>query len=143
MERVRQRGPDDGYLGLNLLRDVPVNHVRGLADRFVSFSQSRSVGLTEKEQMDFFKAIQYPRFLEIREAINGAHLDDCFHFWTAEMEGLDAFLTMDRRFWRAIEQNKERVNSPTSVLTPKQLCEKFSEPPMDIEELAANINPYG
>src|SRR3990172_1635709 len=92
--------------------------------------------------MGFFRSIQHPRFLQIRNATGDAHIDGAFHLWTAEEAALDAFLTMDQRFWRVVNQRKKIINSPVLVVTPKELCEHLGAKPTDIEKLAAGINPF-
>ena len=106
MERMRQRTRSPGYLGLNLLEDASIDSVESPVGRTVEIG-SRKVGVTEDEQMEFFRSIRHPRFLEIRATISDksnpeAHIDDAFHLWTAEEAGLDAFLTMDQAFIRVM-----------------------------------------
>lgn len=142
MEKVRQKGRCEGYFGINLFQDVPVKSVPCPIQRTIVFGISGGHGLTEKEQMEFFRSIKHSRFLQIRKAVGEAHIDDAFHFWTAEAALLDAFLTLDRRFWRVVNQKKKIINSSVLVLTPKELCERLDAHPTDIEKLAASINPF-
>lgn len=142
MEKLRQKGRCEGYLGINLLRDVPVKSVRCPAQRSIVIGPTGSNGVTEEEQIEFFRSIQHPRFLQITNATGEAHIDDAFHLWTAEEAALDAFLTMDQRFWRVVNQKKKIINSPVLVVTPKELCEHLHAQPTDIEKLAAGINPF-
>lgn len=101
-----------------------------------------NVGLTKGEQTDFFRSIGDSRFLEICGAVDGAHIADVFHLWTAEAAGLDAFLTMDRRFLRVMKQKRRRAKSSVSVWSPKELCGSLGEGPTDIEALAAQFHPF-
>jgi len=142
MEKLRQRGRCEGYLGLNLLRDVPVRSIRCPAQRLIVIAPTRSIGVTEKEQMEFFRSIQHHRFLQIRSATGDAHIDDAFHLWGAEEAGLDVFLTMDQRFWRVVNQKKRIIDSAVAVMTPKELGEHLNAQPTDIEKLAAEISPF-
>ncbi len=142
MEAVRQAGPSEGYLGINLFRDVTVTSVRCPAQRLIVFGSSGSIGITEEEQMDFFLAIEHPRFLQIRNAVGDAHIDDAFHLWTAEEAALEVFLTMDQRFWRVVNQKKKIINSAVLVMTPKELCEHLGAQPTDIEQLVADTNSF-
>jgi hypothetical protein len=141
MERLRQRGRCEGYLGINLLQDVPVRSVRCPVQRSFLIGPSGSHGVTEEEQMEVFRSIQHPRFLQIRNANGDAHIDDAFHLWTAEEAALDTYLTMDQRFWRVVNQKKRIVDSAILVMTPKELCEHLNAQPTDIQKLAAAINP--
>jgi hypothetical protein len=143
MERVRQKGPDDGYLGFDLLRGVEVKPVGSPAARTIIVDPSRGHnGFTEDEQMAFFRGIAEPRFLRIRKLVGEAHIDDAFHLWTAEGGKLDAFLTMDQTFWRVVNQKAHLIRSSVAVLTPKELCEKFDLQPRHLDELADACNPF-
>lgn len=143
MERLRQKGRCEGYLGINLLRDVPVKSIPCPARRSILIAPTGSIGVTEEEQMEFFRSIRHPRFLQIRSATGDAHIDDAFHLWAAEEAGLDVFLTMDQRFWRVVNQKKKTIDSVIPVMTPKELGEHLDAQPTDIEKLAAETNPFG
>lgn len=142
MEKLRQKGRCDGYVGLNLLRDVPVKSIPCPAQRSILIAPTGSTGVTEEEQMGFFRSIRHPRFLQIRSATGDAHIDDAFHLWAAEEAGLDVFLTMDQRFCRVVDQKKRIIDSPVAVMTPKGLGEHLNGQPTDIEKLAAEISPF-
>jgi hypothetical protein len=142
MEELRQKGRCEGYLGIDLLRDVAVKFVRCPAQRAILFAPTGSIGVTEEEQMEFFRSIRHPRFLRISSATGVAHIDDAFHLWTAEEARLDVFLTMDKRFWRVVNQKKNIIGSAIPVMTPKELVERLNAQPTVIEKLAAEINPF-
>lgn len=92
MERMRQKGPTDGYLGLNLMAGIAYKHAVSPINRTIVLSSLGSnFGTTEEEQMEFFKDIDDPRFLEIRRYIPENHVDDAFHLWTAEKNNLHCF----------------------------------------------------
>ncbi|HEY3742990.1 MAG TPA: hypothetical protein VGL53_24255 [Bryobacteraceae bacterium] len=142
MEEFRQRGPDEGYLGINLIRGVPMKETRSPIPRSIAGGAGGNIGLTENEQMDFFRSIQHPRFLQIRKAVGEAHIDDAFHLWSAEEESLDVFLTLDGRFKRVVFTQTKHINSSVAVLHPMELCEEMGLAPLDIDQLAAGINPF-
>lgn len=143
MERMRNREPDEGYVGFNLFSGVPIASVRGPVSRTIVISGTDpGVGITEAEQMDFFRSIKDSRFLEIRALIGDAHLDDAYHFWTAESESLNAFLTMDKRFWRVVQQNHAKLQSSVAVLTPNELCGLMGQEPIDIETLSTETPAF-
>ena len=125
-----------------MLRDVTVKSVQSPVTRTIIFGGFKSIGVTEEEQMEFFRSIQNPRFLEIANAVGEKHIDDAYHLWTAEEAGLDAFLTMDRKFWSITNQTRRITVSRVPVLTPKQLCQQMQLEPTDIEKLAEETNPY-
>ena len=142
MEEFRQRGPVEGYLGINLFRDVPVKRAECPVVRSIAVGAGTNTGITEEEQMDFFRSIQHPRFLQIRKAVGDAHVDDAFHLWSAEHAGLDAFLTLDARFKKVVFNKRKQILSAVAVVHPKELCEENRLTPIDIDQLAATINPF-
>ncbi len=142
MEQLRQKGRSNGYLGINLLRNIPITLVLCPIQRSILIGANASIGTTEAEQMEFFRSIKHHRFLQISKLAGDAHVDDAYHLWTAEEARLDAFLTMDKRFWRVVNQKRKVINSPVLVTTPKDLSERLGLRPMDIEELAAETNPF-
>lgn len=142
MEKMRQKGRDEGYLGINLFRDVPIKSIRSPVQRSILLTGIGSIGIAKKKQEEFFGSIQDQRFLQIRRAIGDGHIDDAYHLWTAEKAGLDVFLTMDQRFWRVIRQKNKIIKSSVRVLTPKELGEHLDAEPSDLEKLAAEINQF-
>lgn len=142
MEMLRQKGRSEGYLGMNLLRDVPIRNVPSPAQRSIAIAADLTMGTTEDEQMEFFRSITHPRFLHIRKHAGDAHIDDAFHLWTAEEAKLDAFLTMDKRFYGVVKQKSNLISSPVLVATPRDLCGHLGLQPLDIGELAAETNPF-
>lgn len=142
MERLRQKGRSEGYLGVNMLRDVPIKCVPSPIQRSILFGATVSTGVTKEEQMEFFRSVRHPRFLQIRKATGEAHIDDAYHLWTAEEAKLDAFLTMDKRFWAVTVRKNKIINSAILVTTPKDLSRHLGLQPLEIEELAAEINPF-
>ena len=141
MEASRQKGRSEGYLGIDLLRGVPIKHVPSPIQRSIVIGTTESIGMTREEQMEFFRSIEHPRFLEIKQAVGEAHIGDVYHLWTAEVASLDVFLTVDKRFRNAVDSQKARINSPVWTMTPRELCEYLGLQPTDIEKLAAGINP--
>ena len=100
------------------------------------------MGVTEAEQMEFFRSIRNSRFLAILSAAGDAHIDDIFHLWTAEAAGLDAFLTMDLKFLNVMRRQGQRAQSPISVWSPRDLCASLGEGSTDIDVLAARYHPF-
>jgi len=144
MERLRQKGTCPGYLGLDLLRDVPLYSVRSPVERslVIAPTRNRRIGISKDEQIQFFMSIQHPRFHRLRRVIGDAHIADTFHLWTAEESGLEAFVTMDKAFWNVATGEKRKIASPTSVVTPQELCQRFNAPPIPIENVAAETRPF-
>lgn len=142
MEEFRQKGRGEGYLGINLLQGVPMKRVPCPTERSLMIAPSGSIGITEEEQMEFFRSIRSPRFLEISKATGDAHVGDAYHLWTAEEAALDAFLTMDRAFRNVVEHERKAINSPVLVMTPKELGEHLGLQPVEIERLAEKSHPF-
>lgn len=74
MERLRQKVRSEGYLGINMLRDVPIKWVPSPIQRSILVGATVSSGITEVEQMEFFRSVKHPRFLQIRKATGEAHI---------------------------------------------------------------------
>lgn len=71
------------------------------------------------------------RFKEICEDLHSdGQLRDAFHLWTAEVHGLDYFLTADGRFIRVMTDTK-RIELPTRPICPVQLLEVLDLPRLD------------
>lgn len=77
------------------------------------------------------------RFRELCKGLTTSdHLRDAFHLWTAEVHGLDYFLTADQGFINVMTQTK-RVNLPTRPICPTQLLGIVGVPRLDPLPLAA------
>jgi len=61
-------------------------------------------------------------FKKLCRGIDETHYPDALHFWTAEEHGLDAFLTLDRKFRNVTE--RQRISMKCDVLYPSELVEK-------------------
>jgi hypothetical protein len=145
MEMHRQKGPQDGFFGIDLFRDVPIRYVETpiRRDLLISWRSDENIGTTRNEQLEFFKNITAPRFIQIRNAVGDAHLADAYHLWTAEVTSLDGFLTLDKRFWNVCNRQRAKINSPARAITPKEVCQELGLEPTDLEKLAAERNPFG
>ncbi len=149
MEDARNKREDPGYLGLDVLEGVPIGSVKPPDPRTIVFGgYDGSIGTTKDEQIAFFKSITDERFLEIRRALDDGsggdpHIADAYHFWTAEHAGLDAYLTMDKKFINVFQQQAAgKINPRAEVMSPKQLCESFGVGPKDIDQLARENPPF-
>jgi hypothetical protein len=141
MEAFRQLISKQGYLGIDWFADVrltkvpcPVDRPSGVINPVVFFGK--------EGQIEFFESITHPRFLDLRKILGDAQLADAFHLWTAETAGLDAFVTMDKKFLNNVRHRSKQIGSSVSVMTPKRLCDEIGLPASDIERLAAEINPF-
>lgn len=143
MERWRQRSPGPGYVGLDMLKDGPIEKVASPAVRtMVIWGRRRSAKEWKDEQMHFFRTVRDSRFQDIRNAVADpsnpdAHIADAFHLWNAEVARLDTFLTMDSKFVNVMHGKGKGARSQVQVLSPKELCVSLGEGPTDIATLAA------
>jgi hypothetical protein len=141
MEQFRQKSSAEGYLGVNLLDGVPMKSVRCPIERPLTISPGESVGVTEKEQMNFFSTITNLRFAQIAKAVGPTRID-AFHLWTAEEAGLDAFLTTDKKFWKSVADQREAIDSDVQVMTPRDLSEQLGLQSVEIATYAGSLKPY-
>jgi hypothetical protein len=144
MEAVRQPTSTQGYLGIDFLSGIPKTTVPCPVERFSSCKKviDPIVDFGKDEQLDFFRTIQHPRFLHLRSTLGDAQLADAFHLWTAEEAALDVFLTLDRKFANNVHNRRKTIGSTVAVMFPKDVCERIPLPPSDVEQLAAEINPF-
>jgi hypothetical protein len=67
-----------------------------------------------------------PRFQALTRAlVSPENLPDCFHIWTARRNGLEVFLTLEKKLPRTIDQIKKRrngaIDTGVAVLRPTEL----------------------
>ena len=88
-------------------------------------SHSKVFGLEDFEvlslqDLTFFHALA-------RAFLSPENLPDCFHIWTARRNGLDVFLTLEKKLPRTIEQIKNRdrgaIDTGVAVLRPTELLQ--------------------
>lgn len=136
MERLRQRGPDDGYLGLDLMRNISLKDAESPITRTIVIDGfGRNFGITEEEQMTFFKKIQDPEFQNIAKHFSHNQIDDAYHLWTAEKNKLDIFLTMDSKFVNSAKQEQRHLNMNAKAMLPADLCKSLNLRPLNLEDL--------
>lgn len=71
--------------------------------------------------LDLDNLLNLARFRELCGGLQSPdHRRDAFHLWTAEVHGLDYFLTGDRRFINVMTKTK-RIALPTSPIDPQHL----------------------
>jgi hypothetical protein len=64
--------------------------------------------------------MQLERFKSLCRCLSVGHSSDAFHLWTAEANGLDYFLTMDKKFINAVS-NIHDFNFRCKPISPEQL----------------------
>lgn len=143
-ERWRNSELDCGYLGRNLFEGIEVEVLPSPVPRAVSieaFSESR--GISQDEHKEALLSITDPRFQTILKQTGPEHVLDAFHFWTAEIHQLDAFLTMDKKFLNVYGNVRKRLGAKTEVWSPKDLCRQLGQGPSDVRALAGQSSPLG
>jgi len=63
--------------------------------------------------------VQLGQFKSLCRGLSEKHYPDAFHLWTAETNRLDYFLTMDRRFPRALSTNRS-LNFRCKAVSPDE-----------------------
>jgi hypothetical protein len=86
-------------------------------EKLVSKSSSLLLGITDFGIQNL-KDVQ--RFKELCHGINETHYPDAFHLWTAETNGLDYFLTADKKFINLMTKTK-RIDLQSIPISPQDL----------------------
>ncbi|MHB1100357.1 MAG: hypothetical protein ACYCZR_12460 [Burkholderiales bacterium] len=130
---------------------VDFNHVDAAIERSYFFQSELSEYLKKNDVIDFCKWLltpniealadklaptkRYPesllknlrsvqRFRELCTGLSEKQYPDAFHLWSAEVSGMDLFLTTDRKFIRAMTETKKLI-LPCMPLSPSKLLEQF------------------
>jgi hypothetical protein len=70
------------------------------------------------------------RFREICSALHETHYRDAFHLWTAEVNNLDYFLVIDKKFVNVITKTS-RIALRTKLMAPADLVRDLGIPQLD------------
>ena len=85
--------------------------------------RAEAIGLTEFE-VESLRTLEWFRTL-CKAANSPEHYPDVFHLWTAERNGLDGFLTLDKKLQNLVErvrnEKRERIEIHPVVLRPLDL----------------------
>lgn len=74
--------------------------------------------------------MQIDRFKLFLRKLNEVHFPDAFHLWTAEMNGINYFLTMDKKFINVVKNNPIEYFKCVPV-SPKMLLEHIGVDELD------------
>lgn len=107
---------------------------RGFAVASRPWDIQRASDRSKNEQLKFFASIAIPRYLELRMRLGDAHLADIFHYWTAETNGLDGFVTVETRFSNAFNKQAKHFGPKSRVLSPADVCHLHGIEPIDVDE---------
>jgi len=88
----------------------------------------------KEEKQKFLSSIANTRFLILNKATNRHHTSDCYHLWTAEINNLDVFLTVEHAFRNALVHQKA-VTSAVKIMSPEELCAYFETETIIYENL--------
>lgn len=78
------------------------------------------------------------KFRELCKGLSEKQYPDAFHLWTAEANGADYFLTIDRKFTRLMTTNN-KAELPCSPLSPSQLLDQLGIHERDPFEYAEGV----
>lgn len=83
-------------------------------------------GILHLDDFEVSSVLDLPWFQSLSRALaTSENLPDCFHIWTARRNGLDVFLTLEKKLPRMIEQLKNRrekvIDMNVAVLRPTDL----------------------
>lgn len=131
----------------NIFSGVTLNHVDAAVERSYFFQIELGQYINTQEVIDYCKwlltpgiedladklsgDIKYPghllnnlkgvkRFRELCNGLAEKQYPDAFHLWTAEVNDADYFLTIDRKFIRAMTETKH-IHLPCKPISPSQL----------------------
>lgn len=89
-------------------------------------------GETKEKKQNFLDGIRQRRFQDLKAVIGSNHAGDIFHLWSAEIAGIECFLTADQKFRNAVsnaKRNRKGIQIKVDVLSPSELCERFGFQP--------------
>jgi hypothetical protein len=91
-----------------------------------SFSEEQARLSKEERNRDrqqFLQNIRHPRFLKMKKRTGGAHLADLYLVWTAEVNSLDYFITLDTTFLSAVTLPRP-LDTAVKLCTPMQFVQQ-------------------
>lgn len=75
--------------------------------------------------------LRIDRFKVICEGLSKKQYPDAFHLWSAEVNGMDIFLTTDKKFINAVTKSK-KIDLPCYPMSPTELLNKLKK---DVEPI--------
>ena len=150
----------------NILNDVNVTFLESAVERGFFFRSDFYEHLSNEKVIEFCKwllAVEIENFLPELEKIDKIspftlqnlrkinryrtmcsglpekQLPDAFHLWTAEVHGIDLFLTTDKKFINAMTQSRN-IELPCTPITPSDLLEMLNI--QSVETLKYNENEF-
>lgn len=135
----------------NIFSEVEFNHVDAAVERSYFFQSDLVKHLEKDRVIEFCRWLltpnietlanrlaptkRYPdfllnnlgrvqRFRDLCIGLSEKQYPDAFHLWSAEVNGMDLFLTTDLKFIRALTETK-KISLPCMPLPPSQLLEQL------------------
>lgn len=118
--------------------DISIHIQRERFDEFCQFLLDLPDGILESEptlwahfsNFEQSNLRNLARFREISQNLPANHYADAFHLWTAEVNGMDYFLTMDKKFINYLTQTA-RCKLPCVPITPRDLIARMGITKLD------------
>lgn len=118
--------------------DISIHAQRERFDEFYEFLLKLPDGLLESEPTLWacFSSFEQSnlrnlaRFREISQNLPAKHYADAYHLWTAEVSGLNYFLTMDKKFIHYMTKTA-RCELPCTPITPRDLVARMGITELD------------
>lgn len=82
-------------------------------------------------------------FVELCRAVGPTRLGDAFHLWTALCNGLDYFLTTDRKFLDALRRNATDPELLVRAVSATELCAALDLPDAPLPIAENEVVPFG
>jgi hypothetical protein len=103
----------------DVFSEVKIKHVRAPIARGFVIDASYTPNGTREAWHAFLAQIRHPRFLKLLKRTGGDHAADLYHVWEAEHNGLDAFVTLDVKFVKAVTKPKA-LETAVKICTPSE-----------------------
>lgn len=110
----------------DVFREVEIKHVRAPIARGFRIDGDYSPDRARANWHAFLDQIQHPRYLPLLKRTGGAHKADLYHVWEAEHNELDAFVTLDTTFIKAVSIPKP-IETTVKICTPAQFVSWVSQ----------------
>jgi hypothetical protein len=114
-EYINFRPAGFGLGEFDVFSGIRVEHVRAPIARAFTIDAGYTPNKARKDWNTFLGQIRHPRFIQLLKRTGGSHAADLYHVWEAEHNGIDAFVTLDKKFVNA-------VTRPQPLETPVKIC---------------------
>lgn len=98
---------------------VKIKHVRAPIPMGFVIDASYTPNRAREAWHTFLAQIRHPRFLKLLKRTGGDYAGDLYHVWAAEHNGIDAFVTLDGKFVKAVTKPKP-LETTVKICTPAE-----------------------